>query len=224
MQLFQKPPMLKLFSHYHVPGASVVDLDYCWLGWEEGKLSEVVDLGGEAGEAFGAVGKVDEVADGVDGEEVVDGGLTKGRRREGWAAGCGMGSGGDHLASPLVADTSDQSKHQCETFERAAPGETSAGSLGSLKTEEVLDMIDGVGLLGWNTLACPHHPPPHLPRLPAPHLHHPLGSSWGLSASPGDCSLLKCSGFPVNCLGSSPSHPESIGSRLLTALVMLWDS
>ena len=101
----------------------------------------------------------------------------------------------------------------------------SAGSLGSLKTEEVMDMIGGGGLqLGLNTQACPH---PHLlPHHPAPPLPPPQGRqrgrSWELRASPGGCFPLRCSGFLASCFGSS-CFQELAGSMLL-ALVMLWDS
>ena len=88
------------------------------------KSSEEVEQGGdgEAGEVFVMDGKAGEVV-GAGGGEVVDGG-TRGRRWEGWAAGCGMGIDGDQLAlwikNPQVAGTSEQSKqHQCETLKIA---------------------------------------------------------------------------------------------------------
>ena len=52
----------------------------------------------------------EEVVEAGDGEVV--GGGARGRRWEGWATGCGMGTDGDQLAdrvrSPQVADTSEQ--------------------------------------------------------------------------------------------------------------------
>ena len=78
------------------------------------KSSEEAEQGGdgEAGEVFVMDGKAGEVVE-AGGGEVVGGG-TRGRRWEGWAAGCGMGIDGDQLAdpvrSPQVADTSEQGK------------------------------------------------------------------------------------------------------------------
>lgn len=89
-----------------------MDSGYCLLGWEVGKSGGKVEKGGEAGEAFEVVGEAEEVVEAGDGE-VVGGGAT-GRRWEGWATGCGMGTDGDQLAdpvrSPQVADTSEQGK------------------------------------------------------------------------------------------------------------------
>ena len=103
---------LQCSSGFQIPDASVVDLGYCWLGWEVGKSCEEVEKGGEAAEAFGMVGKAEEVVEAGDGEVV--GGGSRGRRWEGWAAGCGMGIDGDQLAARIrslqVGDTSEQGK------------------------------------------------------------------------------------------------------------------
>ena len=190
----------------------MVDLEYCWPGLEVGSSAAASWASGE-GES-GREAEALEVLE-VDGEVVeeddVGAGETRGSCWEGWGAGCGKEMGGGRsfagLRNPQVADTS---------------GERLAGSLGSLKTEAVLDRIDGVRLeLGLNTQACRHPPHRHLPR-PAHHRHpqwRQKGRTGGWLASP---HCLRCSDSQANCSDIS-GFQELVGSRLW-APVTPWDS